>query len=93
MAVLHRGALGEWGARVGRRALTCRVVVKDGVLAEGLEAPRHDHILELGRGGVVTFEDDGGKQGDIAFRVLDRHQQGHAACSQEQKTMLKDSKG
>lgn len=77
------------GARVGRRALTCRVVVKDGVLAEGLEAPRHHHILELGRGGVVTFEDDGGKQGDIALRVLDRHQQGRAACSQEQKAKLK----
>lgn len=43
------------------RTLTCRVVVKDGVLAEGLEAPRHYHVLELGRGGVVTFEDDRGK--------------------------------
>lgn len=71
------------------RALTCRVVVKDGVLAEGLEAPCHDHILKLGRGGVVTFEDDRGKQGDIALRVLDCHQQGQAPCSQEQETMLK----
>lgn len=71
------------------RALTRRVVVKDGVLAEGLEAPRHYHVLKLGRGGVVTFEDDRGKQGDIALCVLDRHQQGQAPCSQEQETMLK----
>lgn len=71
------------------KTLTCRVVVKDGVLAEGLEAPCHDHILKLGRGGVVTFEDNRGKQGDIALCVLDRHQQGQAPCSQEQETMLK----
>lgn len=87
MAVLHRRTPGEQGG--GMRALTCRVVIKDGVLAEGLEAPRHHHILELGRGGVVTFENDGGKQGDIALRVLDCHQQGHTPCSQEQETMLK----
>ena len=87
MAVLHRRAPGEQG--VGRRALTCRVVIKDGVLAEGLEAPGHHHILELGRGGVVTFENDGGKQGDVALRVLDCHQQGHTPCGQERETMLK----
>lgn len=56
--------------------LTGREVVKDGVLAEGLEAPCHHHILELSRGGVVTFEGDGGKQGDIAFCVLNCDQQG-----------------
>lgn len=72
-----------------RRALTRGVVVKDGVLAEGLEAPGHHDILELGRGGVVTFEDDGGKQGDVALRVLDCHQQGQAPCSREQEAMLK----
>lgn len=56
--------------------LTGREVVKDGVLAEGLEAPCHDHVLELGRGGVVTFEGNGGKQSNIAFSVLDCDQQG-----------------
>lgn len=56
--------------------LTGREVVKDGVLAEGLEAPCHHHVLELSRGGVVTFEGDGGKQGDIAFCVLNCDQQG-----------------
>lgn len=62
--------------RVG--VLTGREVVEDGVLAEGLEAPCHYHVLELSRGGVVTFEGDGGKQGDIAFCVLNCDQQGQA---------------
>lgn len=62
--------------RTRTRVLTGREVVKDGVLAEGLEAPCHHHVLELSRGGVVTFEGDGGKQGDIAFCVLNCDQQG-----------------
>ena len=54
-----------------RGLLTGREVVKDGILAEGLEAPCHNHVLELGRGGVVTLEGNGGKQSNIVFCVLD----------------------
>lgn len=61
--------------RMRMGVLTGREVVKDGVLAEGLEAPCHNHVLELSRGGVVTFEGDGGKQSNIAFCVLDCDQQ------------------
>lgn len=62
--------------RTGGALLTGREVVKDGILAEGLEAPCHNHVLELGRGGVVTLECNGGKQSNIAFCVLHRDQQG-----------------
>ena len=57
----------------GPGVLTCGVVLQDRVLAEGLEAPGDQDVLEVGGGGVVAAQDDGGEQHGAALRLGHDH--------------------
>ncbi|TNN74485.1 hypothetical protein EYF80_015265 [Liparis tanakae] len=54
---------------LSQAVVTCGVVLQYGVLAEALEPPGDQDILEVCRGGVVTAEGDGGKQGCAALQL------------------------
>lgn len=55
--------LSIWRATPWKTSMTLTdwVVIKDGVLAEGFEAPGHHYVLQLGWSAVVTLEGNAGK--------------------------------
>jgi len=62
---------------LSQAVVTCGVVLQYGVLAEALEPPGDQDILEVCRGGVVTAEGDGGKQGCAALQLGNIHLNTH----------------
>lgn len=50
-------------------SLTCGVILQHWVFAKGLELPGDQDFLRIGRSGVVTAQDDGGKQSRSPLRL------------------------
>lgn len=59
---------------------TCGVVLQHRVLAEGLEPPGYQNILEVCWGGEVTAEDHWGKQSRAALLLGNNHLNAHRHC-------------
>lgn len=64
----------------GLSFLTRGVVLQHRVLAEGLEPPGDQNILDVCRGAVVTAEDHRGKQSRAALLYGNNHLDAHRHC-------------
>lgn len=68
--------------------LTCGVVLQHRVLAERLEPPSNQNILEVCRGGVFTTQNHWGKQSCAALLLGNIHLNTHRHCGGMRKTWL-----